>query len=223
MFNIFKGWLGEKSAQLGMWMKLDGNTYKRFHNLILKTNNGTTQIDHVLLSRYGIFVIETKNYNGWIFGGKDQKYWTQVLPGTKNKFQNPLHQNYRHTRVLAEHLNIEHSKIHPVVFFIGDAKLKTEMPPNVLTSGLSNYIKKFNYAIFSDTELAHLEENLTRLHDGQVSTKEHVRDLKERYASTTVCPKCGGSLVKRTAKSGEYAGREFFGCSNFPRCKYVKG
>lgn len=96
------------------------------------------------------------------------------------------------------------------------------MPLNVLTSGLSNYIKKFNYTIFSDTELAHLEQDLTRLHDGQISTKEHVRDLKERYASTTICPKCGGSLVKRTAKSGAYAGREFFGCSNFPRCKYIK-
>ena len=70
MLNIFKGWMGEKETQLGLWMKLDSNTYKRFHNIIIQTKNGTTQIDHIILSRYGIFVIETKNYNGWIFGGK---------------------------------------------------------------------------------------------------------------------------------------------------------
>jgi restriction system protein len=77
--NIFKGWIGEKTAQFGMWLKLDKNTYRRFHNLILPTENGTTQIDHVLLSVYGIFVVETKNYEGWIYGDKTQREWTQVF------------------------------------------------------------------------------------------------------------------------------------------------
>lgn len=66
MLTIFRGWLGEKAMQLGMWIKLDRSVYNRFHNLILSTPNGTTQIDHVLLSRFGIFVVETKNYTGWI-------------------------------------------------------------------------------------------------------------------------------------------------------------
>jgi Nuclease-related domain len=61
----------------------------------------------------------------------------------KFKFQNPLQQNYRHTRCVAEFLNLDHDLLHSVVFFIGDIELKTPMPDNVLTKGLSNYIKRF--------------------------------------------------------------------------------
>jgi predicted RNA-binding Zn-ribbon protein involved in translation (DUF1610 family) len=219
--SIFKGWLGEKAAQFGMWLKLDSVTYKRFHNLIVSTRNGTTQIDHVLLSRFGIFVIETKNYNGWIFGGKDQKLWTQVLHGEKHSFQNPLQQNYRHTKALAEHLNVELAKINSIVFFIGDAELKTDLPPNVITSGLSAYIEQFDRVVFHDSELVRFEQELTKLRSESISTSEHVSGLKERYSSSTVCPKCGSRLVKRTAKQGKHAGEEFLGCSGFPKCKYM--
>ncbi len=165
MFNIIKGWLGEKATQFGMWAKLDSEIYKRFHNLVVNTQNGTTQIDHVLLSRFGIFVIETKNYNGWIFGSENQKSWTQVLHGKRNTFQNPLHQNYRHTKTLAEHLQVEHSKIHSIVFFIGDAELKTDLPSNVMTSGLSGYIRQFDRAVFTENELARYEQELIRLQE----------------------------------------------------------
>ena len=222
MFNIIKGWFGEKATQFGMWAKLDSETYKRFHNVVLTTQNGTTQIDHVLLSKYGIFVIETKNYNGWIFGSENQKSWTQVLHGKRNTFQNPLHQNYRHTKALSEHLQVEHLKIHSIVFFIGDAELKTDLPPNVMTSGLSSFIKGFDRVVFTENELVQYEQQLARLQETSVSTKDHVSNLKERYSSSTTCPKCGGSLVKRTARRGSQAGTEFFGCSNYPRCKYIR-
>jgi len=221
MFS-FKGWLGEKETQFGMWIKLNSKVYKRFHNLILNTSNGTTQIDHVILSRFGIFVIETKNYKGWIFGNENQKSWTQVLYNKKHSFQNPLHQNYKHTRALSEHLNVDPSKIHSIVFFIGDAILKTELPANVITSGLSEYIKRFDRVVFSDIELTHFEEQLSRLKSISASTNEHVRTLKEKYSNDTICPKCGSPLIQRIAKQGPQAGAEFLGCSGFPRCKYKK-
>ncbi|MEM5785911.1 MAG: NERD domain-containing protein [Syntrophobacteraceae bacterium] len=220
--SIFKGWLGEKATQFGMWIKLDGETYKRFHNVIVRTGNGTTQIDHVLLSRFGIFVIETKNYNGWIFGDENQKFWTQVLHREKHRFQNPLHQNYRHVKALTEHLRVEHGKIHSVVFFIGDAELKTDLPSNVMASGLAAYIKGFNKIVFHESELVRLHQELSRLHSESISTSEHVSNLKERFSSSTICPKCGSPLIKRVARQGKQAGREFLGCSGFPNCRYIK-
>lgn len=218
--SIFKGWLGEKETQFGMWLKLDSEIYKRFHNLIVSTRNGTTQIDHVLLSRSGIFVIETKNRNGWIFGGKDQKSWTQILYRKKYTFQNPLHQNYRHTKALAEHLGVEPSKIHSIVFFIGDAELKTDLPPNVMTAGLTAYIQQFDRVVFQDAELVRLEQKLTNLRSQSISSSEHVSSLKERYSSNTICPKCGSPLAKR--KQSGQTGTEFLGCSSYPKCKYTK-
>ncbi len=205
-----------------MWLKLDSETYKRFHNLILNTANGTTQIDHVVLSPFGLFVIETKNYNRWIYGSKTERSWTQVLYGAKHRFQNPLHQNYRHTKTLAEQLKVDEGKIHSIVFFIGDAELKTQLPSNVMNSGLSAYIRQFDTAVFSEGELVRLEQDLSSLQNA-VPSHEHVASVKERYASSTTCPKCGNPLVKRTVRQGPRAGSEFLGCSAFPKCRYIKG
>jgi len=223
MLNTIKGWIGEKGAQLGMWLKLDDDIYKRFHDIIIESQNVTTQIDHVVLSRYGLFVIETKNYKGWIFGNKDQPYWSQNLYGTKNKFQNPLHQNYQHTLALSGRLKVDSDKVHSIVFFIGEAELKGNFPPNVMSSGLSTYIRSFTNTVFTPRELNRLEIQLTRIKaDKTISTKAHVQNLKERYSSETICPKCGLELVKRTAKKAPLPGVEFLGCSGFPQCRYVK-
>ena len=166
--NIFKGWIGEKAVQFGIWLKLDKNTYRRYHGLILQTENGTTQIDHVLLSIYGIFVVETKNYGGWIYGGETQREWTQVFFDKKNKFQNPLHQNYKHTKALASHLNVAHNKIHSIVMFIGDAELKTEFPPNVLTGGLAAYIKNFKEVVFDESEIKKMQKYWRQRKTGKI-------------------------------------------------------
>ncbi|WP_261841740.1 nuclease-related domain-containing protein [Aliamphritea ceti] len=74
---------------------------KGYHNhllqdVTLEVDGKTTQIDHSLISLIGIFVIETKNMDGWIFGNAKSKAWTQSIYGKKHKFMNPIHQNYKH-------------------------------------------------------------------------------------------------------------------------------
>ena len=200
-----------------------GDEYTRFHDVIVPTYNGTTQIDHILLSRFGIFVIETKNINGWIFGNEKSKYWTQSMYGKKYKFQNPLHQNYSHTKALASYFQTDHANIHSVVFFIGEnTKLKTELPNNVMTHGLSAYIKSFRSNVYSSADIYLFEQKIQQLRGLNISTKEHVDNLKSRHSSNSVCPKCGGELKQRQAKRGKSAGNHFLGCSNFPKCRYTK-
>lgn len=129
-----RGWLGERVTSVGIWSHLDSTTYRRINDVLVPGADGTTQIDHILVSVYGVFVIETKNMKGWIFGATDQDTWSQVLYREKYKFQNPLRQNYRHTRTLSEYLHLDHAAFHSVVWFIGDCTFKTEMPENVLDS-----------------------------------------------------------------------------------------
>lgn len=224
MFNMFRGWVGEKATQLGLWLLLDGNTYIRFHNVIVPSQNGSTQIDHVLISRFGIFVVETKNFSGLIYGSEKDKYWTQVLPGKKSKFQNPLNQNYKHKKALSEQLGIEHDKIHSVIYFVGDAEIRIKMPPNVFTSPprLARYIEQFNEVVFSDTELAHFERVLIEMKGTLVSSIDHVLQQKIRYSSNATCPKCGGDLVNRETRRVPKAGTRFLGCSNYPKCRYTR-
>ncbi|WP_227678447.1 nuclease-related domain-containing protein [Psychrobacter vallis] len=60
--STFKGFLGETVINVAMWLKLDKDIYYRLNNVTLPlANDGSTQIDHVIISIYGIFFIETKS------------------------------------------------------------------------------------------------------------------------------------------------------------------
>lgn len=219
----FKGWFGEKATAAGMWMRLDKSVYRRFHDVYVPAPDGTTQIDHLVVSPFGLFVIETKNIDGWIFGSEKDSQWTQNLYGKKYRFQNPLRQNYRHTKCLAEYLDLDLELLHSVVFFIGECTFKTPMPLNVVNSGLSSYIKSFSSPVLADSEIQAIGEAITRLKaDRSLNHRNHMQSLRERHSSTTVCPKCGAELVERTARRGAHAGSTFLGCSEYPRCRYVK-
>jgi restriction system protein len=98
--GFFKGMVGEWQVNLLIKFFLDKNQYHLIKNVTLPTfiddkEHGTTQIDHIIVSKYGIFVVETKNMKGWIFGSENQKQWTQQIFKYKLKYQNPLHQNYK--------------------------------------------------------------------------------------------------------------------------------
>ncbi len=127
-----KGWLGEMAVNWRARHQLDPTVYHLIPNVMLPTPDGTTQIDHVIVSRYGIFVLETKTYKGWIFGGERDPQWTQTIYRRKERFQNPLRQNYKHIKTLAELTGIPEDYFKSMVLFVGTATFKTEMPENVM-------------------------------------------------------------------------------------------
>jgi predicted RNA-binding Zn-ribbon protein involved in translation (DUF1610 family) len=221
--NVLKGWVGEAMGAVAHWALLDKSVYVPLNNLTLPTKNGTTQIDHVVVSRYGIFVIEAKNIDGWIFGDEHAPQWTVVKPGRKFRFQNPLRQNHRHVKAIAEFLGVEEDRLHSLVMFWGECEFKTEMPRNVMLTGYTSYIKSFDLVLFTDAEVASAVEALKTgaLPKTWATRQAHLASLRERHGSTTTCPKCGSALVLRTAKSGANAGGRFFGCSGFPRCRHT--
>ncbi|MBP1888665.1 hypothetical protein J2Z53_000244 [Clostridium moniliforme] len=90
-----KGDLGEKRTKKVL-LSLQG--YKVLDDILLESKNGTTQIDHICIGPKGVFVIEDKNYSGWIFGDENSKYWTQTIYKEKNRFFNPIRQNYGHIK-----------------------------------------------------------------------------------------------------------------------------
>ena len=221
--RLLRGWYGEKKTAFKMWLWLNAETYPRFHDLIIPAKNGTTQIDHLLVSQYGLFIVETKNKKGWIFGSESQPKWTQTLYRKKYSFQNPLRQTFRQKKVLSEFLGLDESTVHTVVYFVGDCKFKTPLPDNVMKSGLSRYIKRFTNRILTTEEVNRVTEALAQhISESSLTTRDHVRSLRKRHASTTVCPNCGSYLVERTAKKGPNAGSKFLGCENYPRCRFTK-
>lgn len=218
-----RGWFGEKKTAFSMWLSLDKETYRRFHDLIIPAKNGTAQIDHILVSPYGLFIVETKNKKGWIFGSGDQSKWTQSIYGKKYSFQNPLRQTFRQKTILSEYLELSDSTIHTVVFFVGDCRFKTRLPENVISSGLGKYIRQFQDRIFAPHDINRIVGKLEKhVSESSLTTRDHVRSLRERHSSTTVCPRCGSNLVERKASKGTNAGSKFLGCENYPRCRFTR-
>jgi hypothetical protein len=129
------------------WFKgIIGEALVPIHDVTLlsihASSSDTTQIDHIFVSKYGIFVVETKNYKGWIFGSEKQAQWTQKLYKKSYRFQNLLRQNYKHQKALQALLVIPLEKIHSVIAFMGEATFKTPMPKSVTRGGgYVSYIK----------------------------------------------------------------------------------
>lgn len=219
---VIKGLVGELKTKLSQRLFLDSKVYPSFNNFIIQDESGSTQIDHIIVSKYGVFVIETKEMDGWIFGNERADHWTQTFFNNKIQFQNPLRQNYRHTKSLSKYLDINHDKMIPVVIFWGDCKFKTQMPKHVIRGGIkgaTNYIKSYSKIVFTEEDVINI---CNKLKSGKaemniLSNWRHTQSLKKRYASHTVCPKCGGNLLERTGRKGN-----FIGCEKFPKCRYTK-
>ena len=165
--------------------------YVIFNDLLFESNGYSTQIDHIVVSPYGVFVIETKGYKGWILGGENSEYWTQTIYKSKHQFYNPIKQNAGHVRFLRHLLRCSVDiPFIPIVVFNNDAELKVHIVNSIIAD----------------------KEKL----------KQHKHNAKARqYRSSDlinqgICPQCGGQLLLRHGKYGT-----FYGCSNYPKCKFT--
>lgn len=222
-----KGVRGEVFVTLTAQLRLPSKTYHPIHNVTLPTPDGTTQIDHIFVSRFGIFVVETKNMKGWIFGDEKQALWTQTIFKKSFKFQNPLRQNYKHVKALESVLDVPPETIHSVVVFAGRSTFKSPMPANVTRGGsYVTYIESFREPVLSESEVQRVVSQIQsgRLEPSRDTHRQHVQLLKARGdpSAERKCPKCGSGMVLRTAKRGASAGNQFWGCSAYPKCRGVQ-
>ena len=220
----FKGVIGEFIINISSKLLLDKEKYHLIKNVTLPTKDGTTQIDHIIVSIYGIFVVETKNMKGWIFGGEKQRTWTQQIFKHKNKFQNPLHQNYKHTQTLKELLGLTDNEVFSLIVFVGESTFKREMPSNV-TEGLGyiRYIKSKTKEVLSISQTKEITSKIKagRLKPSIKTNREHVNHLKKK-SNDPSCPKCGSKMLLKEAKRGSNTGNKFWGCSSYPKCRGLR-
>lgn len=220
---------GERGERAVAGRLRDGlpDEYRILNDVYLPLPDGTTtQIDHIVVSQFGIFVIETKTYAGWIFGDEKSPQWTQTIYDKKSKFQNPIRQNYKHICALSETLGIDKSYFFGIVAFAGDCEFKSEMAENVLYSkNVASYIRHFVKPMIL---VKQLDEIISVIEEWQASIGEerkaqHVENLKKRHAPATLgrvplCPYCGGEMVLRKRKN---IGTCFYGCKKYPKCRGI--
>ena len=219
----FRGFMGE------FWIKeelrkLPKNRYKVLNDIMISDNRGTHQIDHIVISQYGIFVIEMKNYKGLIKGKEHDNKWCQYLGKNKNYFLNPIHQNYGHIKSLLNIIDLEEDKYVSVICFSNQAKV--DIKSNCLitqTDYLLKDILKYNKVIIksdlNEIEDIILANNITdkKLRKCHVNKIKNTIVLNNKFEDDMICPKCRIKLVERNGKYGK-----FIGCSNYPKCKYTR-
>ena len=220
-----KGVVGEKKVS-SILSFLNKSKYRVINNIVLKAGERTTQIDHVVISDFGIFVIETKNYKGWILGGESSEYWTQVIFKRKERLYNPIRQNLGHIRALknclVEYPNLEYKSI--IVFF-SKAELKVNVNTHVIYGHqLLKTIKKYKDTNLTESDKENIFQkikacNLKDAYDKRQHIKSIKQAIKKRENSIrqNKCPQCGNELVLRKGKFGN-----FLGCNSYPKCKFTR-
>ncbi len=223
----WRGSIGESRVARRL-KRLPKSEYHVLHDLLLQTSRATSQIDHLVISSYGLFVIETKNYSGWIHGGENSEYWTQSIYRFKQKFRNPIKQNWAHLYALKELLgDLGPIPYFPIVAFAGSAELK-----NVHTKSPVVYDSELIDLILHESQKEVLTEEkiekvLNKLESASLydtrSAREHIRHVhaskqgRHRNNQEQICPKCSSPLTLRAGKYGE-----FYGCTRYPACRYTR-
>ena len=204
--------------------KIDGY-HKELNNILIPLGNNKTEIDLLVIHEKGLFVFESKNYSGWIFGNEKNKHWTQSFNrDTRYNFFNPVMQNEMHLSALEKLLNIDKNKMYSYIVFSERCELK-DVPKDTdrrkifkrdrLIPVVNNDISSRNEC-FSKEEIEMLYEVLMAYKPDKSEMKEH-KERVRKYSSGYTCPKCGNGLVLRKGQYGR-----FIGCSGFPSCRFTR-
>lgn len=181
-----KGNIGEQLIKIKILENLNPSTYRHFHNLILPNQQKTTQIDHIIVSPFGIFVVEVKYFAGWIFGQSKDRQWTHTLSRHKQQkypFPNPLHQNYGHIKALQNLLTLPETAFHSVVVFAHrNCQIHTQLPSNVcLLNNFIPYIQQYNTKMLNEKQMQAAVQLLSNPEfiGTEEKTQQHIQSLKK--------------------------------------------
>ena len=181
---VYKGKKGEK--QVSKMLNKYASKYGGYviDDVIIPGENGrTSQIDNILFAQNGIWVIETKNYSGRIYGNENDREWTQVLNygRTKNHFYNPLKQNETHVNNL-KRLFDNNRYVYSCVVLVND-NLYSNCRFVHSVNGLKRYLESVaNRTRYSMVELTQIYQKVLRYKVNPIQTnKEHVQEIRDRY------------------------------------------
>lgn len=231
-------WIAAKLKHVNFW----GLKGMMLRNLYLpKGEKDMTEIDLLYITQKGIFVIESKNYAGYIFGNENYSEWTVSLYKGKDwlgrkqtekyHFYNPIWQNRTHMKTLYRFVSKDVPMYSLIVFSercrLMDITYDSEDTYVCQVNDLPRtmrYMKAYFPDVLTKEQVEDIYQGLlpfTRV--TQQEKSKHIQQVQEiEQEALSRCPWCGGMLVLRTAKQGVNAGRQFYGCANYPKCRYTR-
>ena len=226
------GELGEKHLS---WFLADlpPEDYMVFNDLLVINGGHTTQVDHVIISRYGIFVLEMKNFHGKVYGNGNAEFWKQYLPDVgykrygftqEHQLRNPLWQNAGHIKTLRRLAFGDDVQIYGLVVFPGETEVHVNAEQPIIPNwNVVSYIQQFKDPVLTHEQMRFYRRRLLEvISTREADRKKHLdnvhrqKERRDTMVDKGLCPLCGGKLVLRNGKYGQ-----FYGCSNYPKCTFI--
>lgn len=200
---------------------LAGEHGKTLMDYIFTDKDKSVQVDNILICHNGVFVIETKNYSGRIYGDSKREYWTQVLNygKEKHKFFSPIKQNEGHVRKIKKILP-RGTPVYSLVVFVQDNVRETICPEVVNLCNLKQAVWHRCKSYLTQAQIEKIYNCLLlACKNNEISDEQHAQSVIRRVAENrTVCPYCKSKLVLRTSKNNI----KFWGCSKYPFCNFTR-
>ncbi|MBR2870437.1 MAG: NERD domain-containing protein [Clostridia bacterium] len=210
------GEYGEELVKEEIGHSIDNQQYV-INDYFISEGDKSIQIDHIVINPRGIFVIETKNFAGEIYGSDSQQEWTQILAdgNVRNTFYNPVKQNATHVYNVIK--IIGNLPVNSVVVFVRN-NIQFVQSKSVVSLSVLRKVLNEGPEVLSVSQMEQAYAKLL-LKRSYITIEKHVSNIKlQQYKlDMGICPRCGARLVIRRSSSGE-----FWGCSNYPKCKFTK-
>lgn len=174
--------IGALTSRIGAWRirrVLESRSRDVLHDFILPgAYGGLTKVDHAILTAGGILCIQTKHYNGIVFGSEDEPQWTNVDGTLRRRFLNPCIQNSGRTRALQN--IVPDVPVANVVVFTGTVDFPSPPPKHVLRVGqLDSYIAKF---IFGPSKVKDWDAAWLTVKSAAMTDEDTRKDLRAQIA-----------------------------------------
>lgn len=180
---------------------LDCEDYRVYNDLLIRNGNYTTQVDHIVISRYGVFVLETKNVHGKVYGGGNAEFWKQYLPDTgykrygftqEHQLRNPIWQNDGHIKTLRKLVFSNDVPVYGIVVFPSDTERNvTAQQPVLNMYNVVPYIKQYRENVLSSEQMSYYHRRLLEvISTSESDRKEHLGNV---YRNCITCP--NGSIL----------------------------
>lgn len=178
---FIKGVVGEQAVRTRL-LSLNQKKYSVVHDVIIADKDQLTQIDHIVVGRSGVYVIETKNYKGMITGSETAANWTQHLGKKRVSFYNPIKQNYGHIMALSSALCLPISIFTSLIAFSPEAKVKVEAKTPVLYySVLADAIQRAQIEVFTTDEMDRITKEIVEIKKKNKKLRNaHIKQVKKQ-------------------------------------------
>ena len=213
-------WIGKSGECIinAFLLNLPQRDYHVEHDLLLRMADGhTVQIDHMVISRHGVFVLETKLYNCEIYGTGNDSKWTLMYGKKKHSVQNPVRQNEGHIKALQTITGLNESAFFNIVVLVGNIKFKKKLSDDRFKSGwdTKRFIRKQKNLLFSHAQKGKIIDAIEKARDtSEIAKHRHNDQLRERHLNKSSRAK---PPVTRRSK-GEDSIESFF--ANLPSQEY---